>query len=386
MNSANQGDFLLPLSSLIMTVVCCSIILFNEPSRLNFFLSFIILVIVIVVNYFYRQKVTQLSAQINDLKNQQSDNCSAHEHLQQTLHSHTQATDKIFPLIAGQITESINLSNKEFDALALTFSDIVENISSVIKVSDQQTDVNEFSQTKNSLNNVYQTLQHLISLEVQLHDEIKELSSFTESLTEMATNVGYIAQQTNLLALNASIEAARAGEAGRGFAVVADEVRNLASRSAEIGEEIIGNITKVNEKFLQLNSQSQEMSEIENKLTEDAKHSIDDVIHRYQLSEDNLAQSSQQLAHISTLVTSQIEESLVKLQFQDRMVQILEHSRDNLNNISAEIAQNGQVDVEAFLTRMESTYTTTSERNLHAGGSTSTAEQHNIDDGEVVFF
>ena len=83
----------------------------------------------------------------------------------------------------------------------------------------------------------------------KLETRIKELSSFTESLTEMATNVGYIAQQTNLLALNASIEAARAGEAGRGFAVVADEVRNLASRSAEIGEEIIGNITKVNEKF-----------------------------------------------------------------------------------------------------------------------------------------
>lgn len=380
----NKADNFFIFSPFAIALLACGFILINGFTTLNTFLCLILISIAVISVYFIRLQIKKSIQNSENIENKYQESLLEKQHLQKTLDSYNQASDKILPIISGQIGESIDLSNREFNALAITFSGIVDNVSSVIKASEHSEDDNEFLQTKESLNGVYQTLQNLISLEDHVHNDIKELGAYTERLTEMATNVGYIAQQTNLLALNASIEAARAGDAGRGFAVVADEVRSLASRSAEIGTEIIDNVTQVNEKFVKLTNQSQEMSEIETKLAEDAKSSIDDVINRYQQSEESLTESSEQLMDISALVTQQIEESLVKLQFQDRMVQILEHSKDNLNDISAEISLAQPVDIESFLTKMESTYTTTSERSLHGGNSAQ--DQDNAEDGEIMFF
>ena len=86
--------------------------------------------------------------------------------------------------------------------------------------------------------------------------------------------------------------------------------------------------------------------------------------------------------NISALVTQQIEEALVKLQFQDRMVQILDHSKNNLNNLSTEFSLAQSINVDDFLNQMLNSYTTTSERELHGGSS----DLKGADDGEITFF
>jgi len=83
----------------------------------------------------------------------------------------------------------------------------------------------------------------LEEMQKKLEEELKRMqfiAQASDSLTEAAANIGFIAasirnisNQTNLLALNATIEAARVGEQGRGFAVVAKEVGKLAGESKD---------------------------------------------------------------------------------------------------------------------------------------------------------
>ncbi|MCA2217307.1 methyl-accepting chemotaxis protein [Wangella sp. NEAU-J3] len=74
---------------------------------------------------------------------------------------------------------------------------------------------------------------------------VTSLRTASDQIRRAVDLINQVASQTRLLALNATIEAARAGEAGRGFSVVAGEVKTLANETSSSSEEIMGQVTTV---------------------------------------------------------------------------------------------------------------------------------------------
>ena len=74
---------------------------------------------------------------------------------------------------------------------------------------------------------------------------VGSLRAASDQIRHAVDLINQVASQTRLLALNATIEAARAGESGRGFSVVANEVKALATETSNSSEEILGQVTTV---------------------------------------------------------------------------------------------------------------------------------------------
>ena len=304
--------------------------------------------------------------------------------MQDSLSSLRDIGEKACPVWSLQIQDCVDLSNSETALLTEKFQMIVKSVNTAIGVSATGFDSNgeaEFSMSDRReeareavelmrirLEEVIASLKTVQSSKSTILEDMQQLVSLTESMETMAKDVGYIADQTNLLALNAAIEAARAGEQGRGFAVVADEVRSLASRSGDIGKEIIHKVSEVNNRFANLAEQSGFMVENEERLIAESTIAVEDVISQYQLTTYSLTESSNVLGQVSGDIQQGITDAIVAMQYQDKMSQILLHVKENIESLSSvcESAANGyQIDAKTFMAEMESQYTTRSERQAH---------------------
>lgn len=292
-----------------------------------------------------------------------------------------------------QIETARSKSEEAMIELTRRFAGIVNKLEDTVKVSNHTngfSDGNQgmiaiFNQSEAQLQAVVSSLHEVIDNGDNLLAEVGKLMPFIDQLKGMATSVASIASQTNLLALNAAIEAARAGEAGRGFAVVANEVRDLSNKSgtagmemAEMAKVISTAITSAFE-AANITAQQHEILEV------DAKTTINDVMNIFKNITRELADTASILRESSEGIKHEVGESLVQLQFQDRVSQILSHVRDNISAFPACIKQGEQIYLEkgkllaidwtGLLSALETSYATAEERSNHSGMNIAVTEE-----------
>jgi len=288
------------------------------------------------------------------------------------------------PILAKQIDNARQQSEEAILALSTRFRGIVSSLDKAMAASEKGSgDGGRDLQTamddgKQQLLKVIEALTTVRDSRAALVHEIRSLNTYTIELAEMAKDVEMIAFKTNMLALNAAIEAAHAsGEVGRGFAVVANEVRQLSIASRDTGKTIGAKINLINETLTSIVGANEAAVKREATAVSDSEARIGAVLAGFGGMTERLLSSAEQFRNEGEVIKDQVMESMVQLQFQDRVGQILSHvvqSIDELGSVvrsagSASSAEESENSVRDYLDRMADSYTTDEQRRIHLGGT-----------------
>jgi len=180
---------------------------------------------------------------------------------------------------------------------------------------------------------------HFDHVKEGLGTDIAALTKAVGSINQFSGVLSDLADQTNVLAINASIEAARVGIHGRGFAVIANHVQSLAKSSKEISDkmaqtvrEVVGNVeTSFARQTRRIDESEGLIHRSETELRRWADH-VGPQVAEVQAMIGN----SRRLAEV---VTQELGEVTVSLQFQDRTRQILDHMAEILEENAVQLVQ-----------------------------------------------
>jgi methyl-accepting chemotaxis protein len=297
---------------------------------------------------------------------------------------------RLLPIWSRQIETSRQQTEDAIVALTDRFSAIVQRIDAALNThgtgSQPIESGNDAQRSRSDLALVIDALKAIQLSRNDLVGQIRVLTTYTAELQKMATEVDQIGFHTNMLSLNAAIEAAHAGESGRGFAVVATEVRALSNAARDTGKQITKKVALINEALAQIGRSNEEVAVRDDAAVQASDERIRCVLARFEHSTAALTASAQQSHTESAAIKEEICESLVQLQFQDRVSQILTQVVTSMNDLTTRTAQSTSAEEAAQLAtehaeRMMTSYTTDEQRLNHQG-----IETTSVGKSAVTFF
>jgi methyl-accepting chemotaxis protein len=292
------------------------------------------------------------------------------------------------PIWAKQVESARRQTEEAVISLSKRFEGIVNRLDSALgsgEESGANAVVSDAEEGERHLAQVIEALRLIQQSRDALAEDIRALVKHTDELRKMSSDVESIAFQTNMLALNAAIEAAHAGAAGKGFAVVAHEVRALSEAARTTGKRITSTVGLISGALLEIGAKNEKVSSRDQQAVADSQEHIRTVLERFTQRTTSLAAAAQQSQRAGAAIKGEVCESLVQLQFQDRVGQILQHvigSMEQVERVPMDSSSGNAADqVRARMESMARTYTTDEQRQLHRG-----LEAHAAKPQEVTFF
>ncbi|BDU75526.1 methyl-accepting chemotaxis protein [Mesoterricola sediminis] len=295
-----------------------------------------------------------------------------------------QVAQAVVPVWAGQTAEARQQMEEAIRGLASRFAGMHGELRKALDTSGLESNrelQGIIDRGSEALAGVVRDLAEGARARAVVLEKIRGLAAITEELRAMSEEVASIANQTNLLALNAAIEAAHARELGRGFAVVADEVRKLSERSGTTGNAITTKVAWVNQSLLETLRETEAFGDREAEVIHRAEATIHRVVEDIQAGATDLSGSARRFEEAGEDLGREISGTLVHLQFQDRVSQILQSVIADMEKFAAEVAGGGALDAAAWLRDLERTYTTLEQLAVHHGEGAGAS-----DESDITFF
>jgi methyl-accepting chemotaxis protein len=290
---------------------------------------------------------------------------------------------QVLPIWNRQIETARSQTETSLVDLATCFGDIHQRLDTALGLYRSSTGSGEedvmamLEKGQGDLSAMLSSLRAGLQAKQEMLDRIREVARFSDELKAMAGSVSALANQTNLVALNAAIEAAWAGEAGRGFAVIADEVRKLSTLSGDTGKQITSRVESVTLAIHGAVEIAERYADQDARAMRDSEQLIEGVLNVFRGAVEHLTQAATQFQHEGQAVQETVSGVIVSLQFQDRVSQILNQTKDDMARLGSVLEENRErgargeppapIDVADWLDQLSSTYTTLEQVDNHQG-------------------
>jgi methyl-accepting chemotaxis protein len=309
-----------------------------------------------------------------------------------------------FPIWSKQADACADILETEVSTLAHSFGGMKDDINQIVtacgtsieEVIGRADDRSDGKNLCEKMDFIASAIKSTLESKGVLLGDVRALVPLSKNLEEMANDIKIIARQTKLLSLNATIEAAHAGESGKGFGVVAAEVRSLASRYAEIATEMIKNSEEIQEKIVATQKSAEQSASVESTLLDESESTVKILLEHQNTTATNLHSTLADLKNLQSTFFVNVDNTLVSLQFQDRVCQILSNISKHCESavVKLDAAERDfiadpsamGVDAELWLEQMQMAFTTTEERESFRDVCEDDGDTDRADSGEVTFF